>query len=144
MKISQEMRSQIETTFNRTAGKSKQGFDRMVQSQTHQLRQQAIEQLIRDITHQGEKLAHFRSFKDLVKFKHMIKDLLQETVSNGLDIKKSYRFNYGGQNHELSIIKEVDEKLIALTEEMMNHEKKSVDLLGMIGEIKGLLVNLYM
>lgn len=42
-----------------------------------------------------------------------------------------------------SIVKEVDEKLLELTEVMMNQEKKAVNILGLIGEIKGLLINLY-
>lgn len=144
MKISQEMRSQMETRHNRSRTDGKHGFDKMVQSQTHQMKQQAIEQLMKDITQQGDKLARFRSFQDLVKFKRMVKGFLQETVSNGLDLKKSHQFNFDGQNRELAIIKEVDEQLIMLTEEIMNQEKKTVDLLGIIGEIKGLLVNLYM
>ena len=34
-------------------------------------------------------------------------------------------------------------KLIELTEEVVNQEKDAIDLLGRIGEIKGLLINLY-
>lgn len=40
-------------------------------------------------------------------------------------------------------MKEIDDKLIQLTEEMMDQEKPAIDLLERIGEIKGLLINLY-
>ncbi|MDY0394833.1 DUF327 family protein [Virgibacillus halophilus] len=38
----------------------------------------------------------------------------------------------------------MDEKLVKLTEDVLDQEKKTVDLLDTIGEIKGLLVNIYM
>ncbi|MGY0694504.1 YaaR family protein [Virgibacillus sp. FSP13] len=146
MKISQEMRAQMDAATKNTRQNvdGKKSFDGIVQSQTQKLKQQEIQQLMKDITTQGDKLARFRSFRDLVKFKRMVKGFLRETVSSGLDLQKSHSFNLDGQNRKLAIIKTVDEKLIELTEEVMGQEKKTVDLLGLIGEIKGLLVNLYM
>ncbi len=43
----------------------------------------------------------------------------------------------------MTIVKQIDEKLMELTEQMMNQEEKSIQILGLIGEIKGLLINLY-
>ncbi|MBM7601319.1 uncharacterized protein YaaR (DUF327 family) [Virgibacillus halotolerans] len=143
MKINQELRAQTEANFTRTPASEAQTFNKMVQSQTKHLKQQELQQLMKNITLQGNKLARFHTFRDLVKFKRMVKGFLQETVSSGLDLQKSNSFNIDGQNRNLALIKEVDEKLMALTEEIMNQEKKTVDLLGLIGEIKGLLINIY-
>lgn len=143
MKISQELRAQTETTYTSRPTNDTQTFNRMVQSQTQQIKQQELQQLVKDITLQGNKLARFRTFRDLAKFKRMVKGFLQETVNNGLDLQKTNSFSLDGQNRNLAIIKQVDEKLIELTEEVMNQEKKTVDLLGLIGEIKGLLINIY-
>lgn len=143
MKINQEIRTQTEATFTRTPANEAQTFNKMVQSQTQHLKQQELQKLMENITQQGNKLARFRTFRDLVKFKRMVKGFLQETVSSGLNLQKSHSFHMDGQSRHLAIIKEVDEKLIALTEAMMNQEKKTVDLLGLIGEIKGLLINIY-
>lgn len=142
MKITKEFQSQVIKQTRPETG-DKQSFDRIVQSQTIKVRQQEIQQLMEEISRQGDKLARFRSFKDLAKFKRLIKGFLEETIGNGLDLKRSYQFNFDGQGQPLSIVKQVDEKLIELTEEMMNQEKRTVDLLGIIGEIKGMLVNLY-
>jgi len=40
-------------------------------------------------------------------------------------------------------VKEIDQQLITLTEAVVEQEKPSIDLLDKIGEIKGLLINLY-
>ena len=58
-------------------------------------------------------------------------------------MSKSSSFGFDGTHSTLALVKEVDQKLVELTEQVMDHEKKTVDLLGLIGEIKGLLVNIY-
>lgn len=145
MKVSQDLRSQMDATNKQTRSvvEGKQTFNSFVQTHSHKLKTQELQTLLKGITVQGEKLAKFRSFRDLVKFKRMIKGFLQETVYNGLDLKQSHSFGLESRSQQLSIVTEIDERLIELTEELMNQEKKTVDLLGIIGEIKGLLINLY-
>lgn len=137
------MRSQLDTKQLRTSTEDNQSFNKMIQSQTIKLKQQEIQHLMQEISIQGDKLDRSRSVRDLVIFKRLIKDFLEETVYNGLQLQTSHSFSFTGESRKLSIVKEVDEKLIELTEEIMNQEEKTVDLLGVIGEIKGLLVNLY-
>lgn len=142
MKISQELQSQS-IKQRHLKIESNQPFEQVVQSKIKHLKQQEIDNFIKEITIQGEKLARFRSFQDLVKFKRLVKEFLEKTVYNGLDLKESHHFTFEGQPQKLAIVEEIDEKLVSLTEEILNQEKKSVDLLGIIGEIKGLLINLY-
>lgn len=142
MKIAQDLQSQTIKQL-RPNITSKQSFETIVQSKAQHMNQQVLEGLIRDISVQGDKLQRFHSFQDLAKFKRMVKGFLEETVYNGLDLKKSQNFSPDGRSQQLAIVREVDQKLIELTEEVINQEKNAVDLLGIIGEIKGLLVNLY-
>lgn len=143
MKISQKMQSEAikQTQINI---KNNQSFDQIVQSKTKQLDQLEIQNLMKEIVIQGEKLAHLRTFRDLAKFKRLVKGFLEKTVYNGLELKKSHHFSFDGRSQKLAIIDEVNAKLLELTEGIMDEEKKTVNLLGMIGEIKGLLINLYM
>lgn len=144
MKISQEMHTKIDQKKPlRKVETGKQNFDQIVQSQTQKIKQQELEKLINDITRQGEKLARFRSFRDLAKFKRMIKQFLEETVYNGYRLNESRNFNMNSYSHKLTTVKKIDEKLVQLTEDLLDQEKKTVDLLGLIGEIRGLLINLY-
>ena len=41
------------------------------------------------------------------------------------------------------IVKVIDEKLLDLTDEIIAKEKKGLDILKCVGEIQGLLVNIY-
>lgn len=145
MKISQDIKSPTEAASRQQRDKveHQQSFKKIVQSQTNQIQNQEIEELMNAITKQGNKLARFRSFQDLAKFKHMIKRFLKETTDKGYERQSEHNFQPSGQTRKLSIVKEVDEKLIELTDTMINQEKKTVDLLDVIGEIKGLLLNIY-
>ncbi|WP_010094912.1 YaaR family protein [Ornithinibacillus scapharcae] len=145
MKISQEMLKQVDTSQKnaRSLKQNQPSFEAIVQSQSQKMQQAELQKLMQNITAQGDRLARFRSFKDLVKFKRLIKRFLQEAVSNGMDLEKSLSFSYTGSSRNLTLVKQIDEKLMELTDEIMNQEKKTVDLLGLIGEIKGLLVNIY-
>lgn len=143
MKITQEMRSKVEAPAMRPAVEGKQNFDKLVQSQALKLQKDGLEKLVEEIGKQGNKLARFRTFKELTKFKRMVKNFLQDTVYNGLGLKRSSSFNFEGQHSMLQVVEEIDAKLIELTEQVMGNEQRSVDLLDLIGEIKGLLINLY-
>jgi len=142
MKITNEIQANLEPKYARQANTDNQTFSRMVQSQSQSLKQQELQQLVQNITAQGNKVARYRSFKELAKFKRMVKGFLQETVSSGFSMQKSHSFGMNG-SRKLSIVKQIDEKMIELTEEIMNQEKKTVDILALIGEIKGLLINIY-
>ncbi|SHG75909.1 hypothetical protein SAMN05216225_105814 [Ornithinibacillus halophilus] len=145
MKISQDVRTKVDSTSNQLQKniEGNKSFQNIVQSQANKMQQAELNRLIQDITAQGNKLARFRSFQDLAKFKRLVKGFLKEAVSNGLELENSHSYSFTGSSQKLSVVKVIDEKLIELTEGIMNQEKKSVDLLGLIGEIKGLLVNLY-
>lgn len=143
MKISQDMQPKVTKAPVQKTQEGKSTFDKMVQTQSHKLVREELGQLLDDITKQGEKLAKFRSFRDLVKFKRMIKEFLQETVYKGLKLNHEQSFTANHYSQKLTTVEEIDEKLIELTEDVLDQEKKTVDLLGVIGEIRGLLVNIY-
>ncbi|MCP3033574.1 YaaR family protein [Halobacillus sp. A1] len=145
MKITQDVRTQLEGTKQQAQvnTRGKQSFDSMVQSQSRQLQEAQLNQLMKSISAQGEKVARFRSFRDLAKYKRLIKDFLEESVKYGLNVKQTHSFDLDGRSRKLTIVEAVDERLAELTEAVMDQEKQSIDLLGIIGEIKGLLINLY-
>lgn len=67
----------------------------------------------------------------------------KKLLTAAFHMKTSKSFDLYGNSRTLGLVKEIDEKLIKLTEEMMDQEKPAIDLLERIGEIKGLLINLY-
>lgn len=145
MKISQELRTMTEKQQIPPArGENiSASFKEKMNIQTGKLRFEQLTVLLSDIEAFGKRLAKSRNFKDLARFKGLIKRFVKEAVENGLTVENSRSFDLYGNSRTLTIVKELDEKLVQLTEELLDQEKPSIELLERIGEIKGLLINLY-
>nr|WP_254111069.1 YaaR family protein [Bacillus pumilus] len=118
-------------------------FKASMETQSGKMRLEQLTVMLSDIEVFGKKLTKSRNLKDLARFKGLVKRFVKETVDNGLNIETSRSFDIYGNTRTLALVKALDEKLIELTEDMMDQEKPSIDLLERIGEIKGLLINLY-
>ncbi len=100
--------------------------------------------LLGDISSAGDRIARSRNLRDMAKFKMLVRRFLKEAVESGMGLKQSHTWNRFGEGRRLKIVETIDERLIELAEDLLNEEKTSIDLLAKIGEIKGLLINLYM
>ncbi|MBS4162207.1 YaaR family protein, partial [Klebsiella pneumoniae] len=139
MKISQELRTMIEKQQKPAvrAESNSVSFKEKMSIQSGKLRFEQLTMLLTDIEAFGKRLAKSRNFKDLARFKGLIKRFVKEAVENGLTVENSRSFDLYGNSRTLSIVKELDEKLVQLTEELLDQEKPSIELLERIGEIKG-------
>ncbi|MFJ5966108.1 MULTISPECIES: YaaR family protein [unclassified Bacillus (in: firmicutes)] len=145
MKINQDMRLLLEKRELQAIKGSQMSssFRASLETQSGKMRLEQLTVMLSDIEVIGKKLTKSRNLKDLAKFKGLVKRFVKETVDHGLNIETSRSFDLYGNTRTLALVKALDEKLMELTEDMMNQEKPSIDLLERIGEIKGLLINLY-
>ena len=118
-------------------------FGQMVLKQEERLHGEQITRLLGDISSAGDRLARSRNLRDMAKFKMLVRRFLKESVESGLGLKQSHTWNQFGEGRRLKIVQTIDEKIIEMDEALLNEEQTSVELLGKIGEIKGLLINIY-
>ncbi|MDQ7861216.1 YaaR family protein [Peribacillus frigoritolerans] len=118
-------------------------FQQMVRTQDQKMQIQTLNRLIGDIEGAGQRLVRSRTFRELAKYKALVKRFVKEAVEYGLELKQSTSWNEYGQSRPLKTVETIDAKLVELSEEILNKEKSSLEILEMIGEIKGLLINLY-
>lgn len=118
-------------------------FQQMVQTQDQKMQIQTLNRLIGDIEGAGQRLVRSRTFRELAKYKALVKRFVKEAVEYGLELKQSTSWNQFGQSRPLKTVETIDARLVQLSEEILNKEKSSLEILEMIGEIKGLLINLY-
>ncbi|TMU82930.1 DUF327 family protein [Bacillus sp. BHET2] len=146
MKINQDHRVSLDNVSKdqRTGGTGQAKFGQLVQKQDQKMQMDQLNKLLGTIEDAGNRLAQSRTFKDLAKYKTLVKKFVREAVDFGMDLKQSHTWNQYGEGRKLNIVETVDRELVGLTEDVMDKEKKSIDILGKIGEIKGLLINLYM
>jgi len=145
VKIQQDIRVGLEKSRQDSKQVSTNGtkFSAIVQKQDEKLQMDQLNKLLSEIESAGEKLAKSRTFKDLAKYKTLVKRFVHETVDFGMNLKQSHTWNQFGEGRKLNIIETIDKQLVELTNDYIQKEKPSIDILGKIGEIKGLLINLY-
>ncbi|WP_054754072.1 DUF327 family protein [Piscibacillus salipiscarius] len=82
MKINQDVKSTIEPNKIQTQGRkgSQVSFQQAVNQEKGKLRESQLQQLMKNLTDQGEKIARFRSFEDLAKYKRMVRQFIDEAV----------------------------------------------------------------
>lgn len=145
MKINQDLRMNLNTnTSIRQNNQANNRFGDMVVKQGSKMQTEQLTRLLGDISAAGDRVARSRNLRELARFKMLVKRFLQEAVDHGLEMKQSHTWNRFGEGRRLKIVETIDEHLVELAEDLLNEEKESIELLAKIGEIKGLLINLYM
>lgn len=146
MKISTDLRTNVDKSRIDVKGEAagRMGFGEIIQKHSHKLQSDQLHSLMRDIEVVGNRLGNSRTFQDLAKYKTLVKRFMEESVEFGMELNQSHHWTSDGQSRHLQIVKQVDNALISLTEDVMNQEKTRINILSSIGEIKGLLINLYM
>ena len=105
--------------------------------------QNKLNSLMEEITMQGERLAKKRDVKDMRHYRGLVKDFLNEVVTHSHAFSRENFLDRRGRHRVYGIIRLVDENLDQLAQELMKDEKDNLAILGKIGEIRGLLLDIF-
>lgn len=145
MKISQDFRTIIDKRKIEKRPKltSKQEFRTLLLKERDQLQQDRLHALLEEIQSQGERLARTRTVKELHLYKRLIERFVKEAVDFGMELKHTGGWSHSGRMESYTLVQKVDEELLALTDIVLDEGKDALDILEKVGEIEGLLINLY-
>lgn len=105
--------------------------------------QQRLTTMLDEITNQGERIAQHMDIRDMKKYRGMVKDFLNEVVNRSHKFSRENFLDRRGRHRVYGIIKLVDETLDELATELVKDEKDHISILSRIGEIKGLLLDIF-
>ena len=92
---------------------------------------------------QGDKLAKHRDIKDMKKYRGLVKEFMNEIVNRSHAFSRENFLDKRGRHRVYGIVRLVDEKLDELAQELVKDEKDNLGILNMIGEIRGLLLDIF-
>lgn len=118
-------------------------FTELMNKGRDQMNVERLNKLVQEIEDQGKILSESRNVGDLKKFKSLVKNLMEEAVKYGLSLEERQGFNRRGRSRIYKIVTEVDKKLLELTDAVLKKQEKGISILERVGEIKGLLINIY-
>ncbi|NLM42722.1 MAG: YaaR family protein [Clostridiales bacterium] len=118
-------------------------FKEVMSTRRDQMDLERLNRLMEEVDAQGKILSESMTVEDLRDYKKKVKEFLAEAVKYGLKIQQSRGFNRGGRMRIYKTVKKVDEKLLELTDAVINKQEKGIKVLSLIGEIRGLLLDVY-
>lgn len=143
MKIQQHGKTSLDSLkMDLPKGNKQVAFQSVIQEASKELKGAELKRLLQQIDRQGELLGKERTFQNLSAYKRMVKQFLEEAVSQGLTLSEKNSMDHYGRNRTYKLVETVENKLVELQEEMREKEKNGMTLLSLVGEIKGLLVDL--
>ena len=105
--------------------------------------QERLTSMMEEITRQGDKLAKRRDIKDMKRYRGLVKDFMNEIVSRSHEFDRENFLDRKGRHRVYGIVRLVDENLDALAQELMKDEQDHMAILSKIGEIRGLLLDIF-
>lgn len=99
--------------------------------------------MMEEITRQGDKLSKHMDVRDMKRYRGLIKSFLNEIVTRSHEFSRENFLDKRGRHRVYGIIKLVDENLDELAKELIKDEKDHMAILSKIGEIRGLLLDIF-
>ena len=105
--------------------------------------QARLQTLMEAITMEGDKISKKKDLRDVKHYRGLIKEFLNEVVSRSHAFSRENFLDRRGRHRVYGIIRLIDENLDELTRELMKDEKDNLAILSKIGEIRGLLLDIF-
>lgn len=103
-----------------------------------------LDEMMAAIEEKGKGLIESRTVESLFEYKDMVKGFVEEAVNYGLRIEERRGLSRSTRSKVLRVVSAVDQKLLELTDIIIAQEESKIKILQKVGEIQGLLVNIYL
>lgn len=107
------------------------------------LSRERLNDLLGKITDQGKKLGQVPTYSELKSYRELVRSFLGEVVGRAYSLQSQTGWDRQGRQKMYSIIKEVDQHLAGLGEDVRVGQERQLDIMAKLDAIRGLLVDLY-
>lgn len=118
-------------------------FDRLVKESRERRTNKEMALLLEQIEVQGDRLTKRFTLAEVIQYRKLISQFLSCVVKNMLEFRKYDYFDHRGRHDMYAVIKKVNHKLEGLMQEVLSSEGDTLWVLGLVDDIRGLLVDLF-
>ena len=101
-----------------------------------------LQEMRESIDEQGARLSDRVDISELEKYRRLIREFLDEIVSNGYTFSKEDAYASRGRHRFIATVRVIDEKLDELGKEVMKQQSDKIEILARVDDIRGLLLDL--
>ena len=136
---------QVRGTESRSADEvGNSAFRRTLTDLSQDMYAARIAEMKNEIDEQGKRLADRVDVRELEKYRRLIREFLDEIVSNGYTFSREDAYASRGKHRYIATVKIVDEKLDAIGKEVLKEQADKIEILNKVDDIRGLLLDLMM
>ena len=121
-----------------------QVFRRTLTGLSRELYAERLAEMKKNIDEQGKRLTDRVDVKEYAKYRRLIREFLDEIVSNGYTFSREDTYASRGRHRYIATVRIIDEKLDELGKEVMKEQADKIEILHKIDDIRGLLLDLMM
>lgn len=101
-----------------------------------------LSSLMEQIDEQGNRIAKHMDINDMKKYRSLVKEFMNEVVNRSHEFTRENFLDRKGRHRVYGMIRQVDDNLDGLAQELVKDEKDHIAILGHIDEIRGLLLDI--
>ncbi len=102
-----------------------------------------ISGMMEEISKQGAAISKKKDIREMKRYRTLIKEFMNEVTVRSHSFSRENFLDRRGRHRVYGILRRVDETLDELAQELMKDEKDHVQILAKIGEIEGLLLDIF-
>lgn len=105
--------------------------------------QEHITYLMGEISEQGKKIGKKKDVRDMKKYRGLIKEFMNEIINRSHTFQRENFLDRKGRHRVYGIIRLIDQNLDELAQELVKEEQDNIAILSKIGEIEGLILDIF-
>ncbi len=102
-----------------------------------------ITALMGAISEQGKKIGKRKDVRDMKKYRGLIKEFMNEIINRSHTFERENFLDRKGRHRVYGIIRLIDQNLDELAQELVKEEQDNIAILAKIGEIEGLILDIF-
>ena len=102
-----------------------------------------LEQLRDKLAEQGAILANRSDIKELQRYRECVSEFLNETLKYAYTFTKEDMLSSKGRHKVFANVRKVNENLEKLTQEVLSEQKDNLTIVGIVDDIRGLILDLF-
>ena len=105
--------------------------------------QEKLSAMMGQIVEQGNSIKKRRNIRDMRRYRELIKSFLNEVVNRSHEFTRENFLDRRGRHRVYGIIRLVDETMDKLAAELIADEQDGIEILRLVDEIQGLLLDIF-
>ena len=117
-------------------------FSRTLTQMSTEMYKERLANMRDEIEEQAKRLGERVDVREFEKYRRLIRDFLDEIVSNGYTFSREDAYASRGRHRYIATVNVIDKRLDEMAKEVMKEQSDQIEVLNAIDDIRGLLLDM--